>query len=342
MGLMISVIMLGFIFYQLFDDDSLANQDIHQDQIKTLMTVVLTMEEKTATSQSSQDDLETITQRPKETETQEAVSVQYNQSTSLVTLTAISDPQTNANSFDWRNHNGGNWLSPVRDQGDCGGCFAFSAIAVTEAAIRIANNDYNMDIDLSEQYLISDCDYYSGYGEDSGSCCGGYSYEGLDFIMNEGVPDEACMSFTDGDNCECEEDYGCTGEFHIGEVVCSNTTCSDRCSDWEDRLVKLDEIGYVENDRESIQQALREYGPLAGAMLYEEDDQFDENGIYRCQNYIDTEDLLHEIVIVGYNDNEEYWIIRNSWGPDWNGDGYFKLGYGECGIEEDVYYGIIF
>jgi hypothetical protein len=41
---------------------------------------------------------------------------------------------------------------------------------------------------------------------------------------------------------------------------------------------------------------------------------------------------------VGYNDAGSYWIVRNSWGSGWNGDGYYKVGYGECAIENGVYY----
>jgi hypothetical protein len=44
------------------------------------------------------------------------------------------------------------------------------------------------------------------------------------------------------------------------------------------------------------------------------------------------------VVIVGYNDAGSYWIVKNSWGPTWNGDGYFKVGYGECSIEDYVYW----
>jgi len=46
----------------------------------------------------------------------------------------------------------------------------------------------------------------------------------------------------------------------------------------------------------------------------------------------------HGVVIAGYNDAGGYWIIKNSWGSTWNGDGYFKIGYVECMIESYVNY----
>jgi len=67
---------------------------------------------------------------------------------------------------------------------------------------------------------------------------------------------------------------------------------------------------------------------------------FDANSVYRCT---DDSPLNHAVVIAGYNDNDAggYWIVKNSWGTSWPppaGGGYFKVGYGECGIETDVYY----
>jgi hypothetical protein len=60
-----------------------------------------------------------------------------------------------------------------------------------------------------------------------------------------------------------------------------------------------------------------------------------DGDIYRC-----TDDLgiNHGVVIAGYNDAGGYWIVKNSWGSGWNGDGYFKIGYGECFIETYVSY----
>jgi len=65
---------------------------------------------------------------------------------------------------------------------------------------------------------------------------------------------------------------------------------------------------------------------------------FDANGVYRC-----TDDLHinHGVIIAGYNDaggSGGYWIVKNSWGSGWNGDGYFKVGYGECAIEQYAVY----
>ena len=62
---------------------------------------------------------------------------------------------------------------------------------------------------------------------------------------------------------------------------------------------------------------------------------FDAQGVYRCTNDAGAN---HAVVITGYDDAGGYWIIKNSWGATWNGDGYFKVGYGECDIESWVDY----
>jgi len=85
-----------------------------------------------------------------------------------------------------------------------------------------------------------------------------------------------------------------------------------------------------------IKQALVDRGPLTAAMGYGSSFGGGWSGdIYRCTN---DSGVNHGVVIVGYNDAGGYWIIRNSWGPGWNGDGYFKIGYGECSIENWVSY----
>ncbi len=80
-------------------------------------------------------------------------------------------------SLDWRNKDGQNWVTPIRDQGDCGACWAFSSTSVVESRINILLNDPNFDKDLSEQYLVS-CDS-ANYG-----CSGGDEILALDYYKN--------------------------------------------------------------------------------------------------------------------------------------------------------------
>jgi len=83
-----------------------------------------------------------------------------------------------------------------------------------------------------------------------------------------------------------------------------------------------------------IKQALV-YSPVYASMKV----YYDFQHIVPGSNYIyrRTSDVFigdHAVTILGYNDTEEYWICRNSWGTGWGDGGYFKIGYGECGIDE--------
>lgn len=210
-------------------------------------------------------------------------------------------------SFDWRNKEGQDWMTPVKAQGTCGSCWAFSAVGTVEAQYNIFTKDPTLDLDLSEQYLVSDC---CGCGD----CGGGYSGCALAFIRDEGITDEACFPYT-GTDCACE----------------------DRCPDWNHRLYTINATGDVPGTISMIKEYLIDKGPLSASMGIGSNygGHFDDNGIYRCDNDYGTN---HVVVIVGYDEAEDCWIAKNSWGTDWGDDGYFKVGCRECSIESNVDY----
>lgn len=230
-------------------------------------------------------------------------------------------------SFDWRNHDGYNWVTSVKSQGGCGSCWAFSVVGAVEAVHNIRYDNPGLDLDLSEQYLVSDC--FS-----SGTCCGGWPYLALRYVKEEGIPDEGCMSYVDGAGCSC--DNNCANCTYKTGGACSDATCSDRCADWQSRLVKIDTSEYVPNNPQTIKEYIIGKGPVSVVMgIGSSYGGYWDGDIYRCTNDNGTN---HALVAVGYDDTGGYWIIKNSWGSGWNGDGYLKVGYGECNIENYVYY----
>lgn len=226
-------------------------------------------------------------------------------------------------SFDWRDYQGHDWMTPVKDQGGCGSCWAFGAVGVLEAMHNIWSNDPDLDLDLSEQYLVSDCCF-------QGNCCGGSQETALRFICIYGVPDEDCLPYVDGTGCTCSE-YTCDENCeNRADGSCSDMACSDRCSDWQNRLVKIDSAKYLASGQVDIKEYLSEKGPLVSTMGMGVGVGYWDGDIYRCT---DDDRTNHVVVIVGYDEAGRYWIVRNSYGTGFGDNGYFKLGYGECGIE---------
>ncbi len=217
-----------------------------------------------------------------------------------VSLPKFEFPVELPDSFDWRDYNGSDWVTSVKDQGDCGSCWAFCTIGSVDAIKNIQSDNPDLDLDLSEQYLVSDC-------SDAGNCTeGGWPFDAFEFIRDFGIPDEDCMPYTATDG-----------------------PCSDRCSDWESRLVDVAEIFSMSGDNDLLKFTLINIGPVS--VVFSTSVAHWDGDILRCSSEQEPD---HGVVIVGYNDIGGYWIVKNSWGADWNGDGYLKIGYCECGIEQ--------
>ena len=215
-------------------------------------------------------------------------------------------------SFDWRDYQGEDWTTSIRNQGQCGSCWAFGAIAALEAAINIEYNNPDVDVDLSEQYLVS-CG--PGYG-----CDGGWANLSFEWLHDTGgaIP-ESCFPY-----------------------IAENGSCDDKCSDWERYLFPIGEYWTAVNQSDdAIKQALIEYGPLvADVAVY--DDWFEYRSgilIHPPQPGESVWDINHQPIIVGYNDNEQCWIVKNSWGSYWGEDTYDITGErGWCRIRYGHYF----
>jgi len=213
------------------------------------------------------------------------------------TKSLISPDYTGQNFFDWRNYNGSDWTTPVKNQDNCGICWAFAELGVVEAKWNILHNDSTIDIDLSEAHLANL----------NSNCQGDWDV---------GVVTEDCLGYTYyNNNCDSSG---------------ASVPCSEMCGDWKQKLYTYGPVFSISvSDRELLKEKLVTEGPLEIGIYM--GGSFDGNGIYRCTNP-PPGNTTHAISIVGYNDTGEYWIIKNSWGVDWGDNGFFKLGYGECNI----------
>ncbi|UCG95691.1 MAG: DUF333 domain-containing protein [archaeon] len=266
------------------------------------------------------------------------------------------DPPYNATDFscwDWRDppegtvYNQGNftyfdsgsgWLTPVKDQGLCGSCWAFSSVGNLEARHEINEKESRLNPDLSEEYLVSDC--HDNLYQD---CCGGWMEVALNFTTYEGITDESCFPYVDASGCTCPSAHNCDpGCAYDTGNNCSDATCSDRCSDYADRLWKVGGADYssywTDFSNEELEQWLIDRGPLTIAIYMV--DNPDAQGFIDCGAGGTSG---HAVILAGYNDtgnnSTSYWILKNSWGSGWGDNGYFKIRFDDnCNVGDEVHY----
>ena len=223
--------------------------------------------------------------------------------------------------FDWRDaeHNEvqGNWISPVKNQGGCGSCWAFATIGVIESVINIESSNPDLDLDLSEQYMVSCCNY-NAYG-----CEGAYintplGQNYLDWVkIFDAIPEDKF------------------------EYSASNEACGNKDNDFYKYKVEVNSWDWVDGTIDQMKNALRLKGPLLATMTVYSDfyNQYPDQSIWPDDVYVRKDGAYmadHVVIIVGYGSN--YWICKNSWGPNWGLNGYFKIKFGEAGINDNLAY----
>ncbi|MBK8167250.1 MAG: T9SS type A sorting domain-containing protein [bacterium] len=209
--------------------------------------------------------------------------------------------------WDWRDVDGRNYVSGVRNQADCGSCWLFAAVAAFESQMMIVTDQPGVDPDRAEQYILSCNDQGNG-------CNGGYIETALEFMRLAGVPAEACFPYQSSDVVSCAE-------------VCPNP---------HRQAERLDAWGYAcegQLDVAAIKLALMT-GPVATAFMVHENFFGYDGGVYSAIGSPET-GVGHAVLIVGYDDSQSCWIVKNSWGPWWGVDGYFRIAYASgCGFGE--------
>lgn len=202
-----------------------------------------------------------------------------------------------------------NWITSIKDQKNCGSCVAFGTLGALESVLKIKHyKDSTTDIDLSEAHL-----FFCG-----GRTCsqGWHMSNALDYIKINGVPPESCFP------------YEISG------------TCPDTCNNWRSLVGPTIGIDWslTYNDISQMQENLVRDGPQVAGMAVYRDFLYYAGGIYiRTSNELMG---YHCICVIGYDDENECWICKNSWGTDWGMDGFFKIGYYECDIIGFGFYNI--
>ena len=203
-------------------------------------------------------------------------------------------------SVDWRNEQA---VTSVKDQGQCGSCWTFSATGAIEGAWAISTGQL---VDLSEQEMV-DCATGISYG--SHGCNGGQMEGAFKFVIANGQCSLASYPYTAKDGT-CQK---CSAVVEIA-------SCSD---------VKP-------NDQISLKAAVAKQ-PVAVAI--EADTRYFQSyssGILTSTSCGTT--LDHGVLVVGYGEEngQKYWLVKNSWGTSWGDKGYVKIARSESTNDEGI------
>jgi cathepsin L len=201
---------------------------------------------------------------------------------------------------DWRDMGA---VTPVKNQGRCGSCWAFSTTGSLEGAHFRATKAL---VSLSEQQLV-DCS-----GKDGNQGCNG------------GLMDNAFKYIEENGGLDTEDAY----PYHAHNQKChfNKKAIGSTCSGFVD---------IPSGQEDALKEAVATIGPISIAidatedkfMLYKEGVFVDDT----CQNGADS--LDHGVLVVGYGtdnstklgDAADYWIVKNSWGPEWGEKGYIRM-----------------
>jgi cathepsin L len=211
-----------------------------------------------------------------------------------------------ATAFNWRD---AGMMSPVRNQRSCGSCWAFGALAAYEGSARIFAN---ASVDLSEQHMIT-CGRDDQH-RDAGSCAlGGWFSAAFDQLVERGGADESAAPYrAHGGRCDrsIETPYHAVTWGYV----------SDK--------------GTVPPEAD-IKQALCRYGPLATSIYVNSSFQAYAGGVFD-DDTVGENANNHIITLVGWDDDKQAYLIRNSWGKGWGEKGYAWVEYGTNNVGKNA------
>jgi C1A family cysteine protease len=206
-------------------------------------------------------------------------------------------PSLTAKAFNWRD---AGKLTPIKNQGTCGSCWAFTAVGVFESAWLIRNGE---SVSLSEQNVL-DC--ATENGKEVGSCNGGW-YAGV-------------------------YNYYKTRSFQLAKDIPYKTK-KETCKSGIQSKYKVATWGYIVPNMgipkvEEMKKALCTYGPIAATVKVTPAFQAYKSGIFdEMAKVTSSKDINHAIIIVGWDDSKNAYLVKNSWGSYWGEDGYVWVDY---------------
>ena len=228
---------------------------------------------------------------------------------SIDNVSAVDEASSLAlpSSFNWCNEVG---CTAVRDQGSCGSCWAFATAGLLEAKIRLQDG---VSRNLAEQYLLS-CN------TDGWSCSGGWWAH--DYHLSKipsGEPAAGAVYESDFPYVASKDPPYCNPPHTHHEKIAS----------WQ----YVGSSGGIASTS-AIKQAIYTYGPVASGICAETLFSAYTGGVFSqgdsCTGYGDN--VNHAVILVGWDDTQGIWRLRNSWGADWGESGYMRIQYGVANV----------
>ncbi len=211
------------------------------------------------------------------------------------------------------NYNLDSYVTPIRDQGNCGSCWAFSTTAALESQYLMSTKGVGWSsFALAPQILLS-C-------SNAGNCsAGGYIDLASEFIQSTGLPVASLDPYTEA-NWTSGPDSPCSN----AATYWYSDTYSTKGWEW---------VATTSPTAAALESALNTYGPLVTTMNVYTDFYYYSGGVYSYT--YGTYEGGHAIEIIGYNHADQYFIVKNSWGNNWGtsvpgsvtGPGFFLIAY---------------
>ncbi|CAD7088592.1 unnamed protein product [Hermetia illucens] len=206
------------------------------------------------------------------------------------------------------------YVTPVKNQGHCGSCWAFSAVGSLEGQLYEATKKL---VSLSEQELV-DC------SKTNEGCFGGDMVDAFEDLMELGgiASEESYPYQAKKNNCTFKKDMA------VAEVTGVKT---------------------LPKNENALKKAVALKGPIAVGIQVTANFMNYKKGVFYDRSCVKNENMLnHGVVVVGYGkDNstgKDYWIVKNSWGADWGDNGYIKMSRNRennCNIATDASYPLL-